>query len=237
VGKIKRFVVCDDDVNFVEELAQTLHELYPACSVEHMYGPEALEASLREDSSGADVLLVDIELRGKNSIDLVKKFLKPSSPLQVVYVTGFMHYCTEVYDTKHCSFLVKPVSRQQLRHAVEMAYHSLNRDREAGISVKANGGTRIVYIPSILYAESHGRCLKIVSDEERVDTYEKLKDLLDVLDRRFLACHKSFVVNMDRVRQYCGDVFVMDNGDTIPISQTRRKEVREKFACYMGGLT
>ena len=214
-----------------------LHGLYPGCFVEHMYGPEALEASLREDSSGADVLLVDIELRGKNSIELIKKFLKPSAPLQVVYITGYVHYCTDVYDTKHCSFLVKPVTPERLRHAVEKAYHSLNRDREAGVSVKTNGGIRIIYIPSLLYAESHGRCLRVVSTQEQVDTYEKLGDFAQNLDRRFLVCHKSFLVNMDHVKQYCGDRFLMDDGAVIPISQTKRKTVRETFTRYVGGLS
>jgi DNA-binding LytR/AlgR family response regulator len=233
---MKRFVVCDDDIAFVEQLASMLHACYSACTVEHMYGPEALEASLREDSSGADVLLVDIELRGKSSIDLIKKYLKPSSPLQIIYVTGYMHYCTAVYDTKHCSFLVKPITLETLRHAVELALAALERDRETGVSVKTNGGVRIVYIPSLLYAESHGRCLSLVSDEERVEIYEKMDDFRDGLDRRFVSCHKSYLVNMDRVRQFCGNVFIMDNGQTIPISQTRRKEVREIFARYMGGL-
>lgn len=59
---MKRFIVCDDDPAFVMDMAQRLHELYPGCFVEHMYGPDALEVSLRQDISGADVLLVDVEL-------------------------------------------------------------------------------------------------------------------------------------------------------------------------------
>ena len=119
---MKRFVVCDDDIAFVEHMASMLHECYSVCTVEHMYGPEALEASLREDSSGADIMLVDIELRNKNSIELIKRYLKPSSPLQIIYVTGHQEYCSEVYDTKHCSFLVKPVTPEKLRHAVDIAF-------------------------------------------------------------------------------------------------------------------
>ena len=42
---------------------------------------------------------------------------------------------------------------------------------------------------------------------------------------------------MDRVKQYRGDSFVMDNGQVIPISQTKRREVREIFARYAGGVS
>ena len=123
-----------------------------------------------------------------------------------------------------------------VRHAVEQAYCSLGHDQEAGVSVKTKGGIRIIYIPSLLYAESHGRCLQVVSTQEKVETYEKLGDFAQELDRRFVICHKSFLVNMDHVRQYCGTHFIMDNGAEIPISQTKRKTVREQFTRYMGGL-
>lgn len=234
---MKRFIVCDDDVGFVMDVAQRLHELYPGCFVEHMYGPDALEVSLRQDISGSDVLLVDIELREKRSIDLIRKYLRPSSPMQVIYVTGHMHYCTEVYDTKHCSFLVKPFDNDQLKHAVELAYRAYEREAKSGVSVKTGGGLRIISAPSLLYVESHGRCLRLVTDEEQVETYEKLKSFAEAVDRRFLICHKSFLVNMDRVRQYHGDCFIMDNGQKIPISQTKRKEVRELFTRYAGGIS
>ena len=230
---MKRFVECDDEIEYVEQTASVLHELYDACSVEHMYGPDALEASLREDSSGADVLLTEIELRGKNSIELIKKWLKPSSPLQIIYLTKYIHYCTDVYDTKHSSFLVKPVTPEKLRHAINIAFSALEKDRIAGITVKTNGGTRIIYIPSLLYVESHGRRLCLISDQEQIETYEKMTDFCTDLDCRFLLCHKSYLINMDHVRQYCGNSFLMDNGEHIPISQTRRKYAKLTFAHYM----
>lgn len=230
---MKRFIVCDDDVAFVEQMAQTLHALYP-CRVEHMYGPGALEASLREDCSGSDVLLTDIELHGRNSIDIIRRYLKPSSPLQVIYVTGYTHYCTDVYDTKHSSFLVKPVTQQALAHAVEIAYRSLARDRENGITVRAAGGVRIISSASLLYTEVRGRSLFLVTDTERITANGRLKEFMDGLDRRFLQCHKSYVINMDRVREFSGTSFLMANGTDIPVSQTHRHEAREIFLRYVG---
>ena len=70
-----------------------------------------------------------------------------------------------------------------------------------------------------------------------METYEKMKNFAELVDRRFLICHKSFLVNMDRVKQYRGDSFVMDNGQVIPISPTKRREVREIFARYAGGVS
>ena len=59
-----RFIICDTDTDFLGKLAIALHHNFDPCSVEYMYGPSALEVSLRSDSGGADVLLTEIELRG-----------------------------------------------------------------------------------------------------------------------------------------------------------------------------
>ena len=65
-----RFMICDTDPEFLNKLAATLHNNFDPCTVEYMYGPSALEVSLRSDSGGADVLLTEIELRDQSSISI-----------------------------------------------------------------------------------------------------------------------------------------------------------------------
>ena len=79
-----RFMICDTDTEFLDKLATALHNNFDPCSIEYMYGPSALEVSLRSDSGGADVLLTEIELRDNNSISIIAKYLKESSPLQII---------------------------------------------------------------------------------------------------------------------------------------------------------
>ena len=87
-----RFVICDTDRVFLDKLAAVLHETFNPCSVEYMYGSAALEASLRADPGGADVLLTEIELNRENAIDIIEQNLKDSSPLQIIYMTSKIEY-------------------------------------------------------------------------------------------------------------------------------------------------
>ena len=192
-----------------------------------MYGPSALEVSLRSDSGGADVLLTEIELRGYNAISIIAQYLKESSPLQIIYMTPKIEYCTEVYETRHCGFLLKPIR-------LERALRLLEEKKAKGIVVQRGSSLHILSPQSLLYVESHGRVLKIVTDSEIIETYDKMDHFSFQLDKRFLQCHKSYLVNMERVKRYCGDSFLMGNETTIPISQSRRKIVRQQFLDYMG---
>lgn len=229
-----RFMICDTDVDFLGKLAAALHHNFDPCSVEYMYGPSALEVSLRSDSGGADVLLTEIELRGYNAISIIAQYLKESSPLQIIYMTPKIEYCTEVYETRHCGFLLKPIRLERLVRDVQRALRLLEEKKAKGIVVQRGSSLHILSPQSLLYAESHGRVLKIVTDSEIIETYDKMDHFSFQLDKRFLQCHKSYLVNMERVKRYCGDSFLMVNETTIPISQSRRKTVRQQFLDYMG---
>ena len=131
-----RFMICDTDVEFLQKLAGVLHQLYDPCTVEYMYGPSALEASLAADAGGADILITEIELRSKSAIDIIERNLKPSSPLQIIYMTPKMDYCTEVYRTRHCGFLMKPVQKQMLKRDIARATKLLEMRKEHGIVIQ-----------------------------------------------------------------------------------------------------
>ena len=229
-----RFLVCDTYTDYAGRVAAALHRLYEPCSVQYMYGPDALEVALRANSGAGDILLTEVELRGRNSIDIIGRHLKASSPLQVIYVTAQIEYCSQVYETRHSGFLLKPVNLDLFQKAVARAMESLRQAKATGIAVQRGGTIHVVSSVCLLYMESRGRVVRLCTDEEILESYDKLDTLTGQMDERFLQCHKSYVVNMDRVRQFQGDRFLMENGVEIPISQSRRKDVRQRFLAYLG---
>lgn len=229
-----RFLVCDTDTDYAGRVAAALHRLYEPCSVQYMYGPDALEVALRANSGAGDILLTEVELRGRNSIDIIGRHLKASSPLQVIYITAQIEYCSQVYETRHSGFLLKPVNLDLFQKAVARAMESLRQAKATGIAVQRGGTIHVVSSVCLLYMESRGRVVRLCTDEEILESYDKLDTLTGQMDERFLQCHKSYVVNMDRVRQFQGDRFLMENGVEIPISQSRRKDVRQRFLAYLG---
>lgn len=230
-----RFGICDTDTQFLSKLADALHRLFDPCKVEYMYGPLALEVYLQSDKAvDVDILIVEIELRQQNAIGLVSRYMEENSATQVIFMTSKIEYCTEVYEARHCGLLLKPIQVKSLERDVKRALMLLKQAKESGILVQKNGTAHIVRAASLIYVESHGRIIKVKTDTETLESYEKVSDFIYRLDGRFLQCHKSYVVNMDRVSKFQGESFLMDNGVVVPISQSRRKDVREHFLKYMG---
>lgn len=229
-----RFKICDTDVKFLEQLANMLHQLYTPCTVEYMYGPDVLEVSLRSSSGDAEVLLTEIDLRNRKSFDIIRRWQKDIDSTQIIYITSHMEYCTAVYDTRHSGFLVKPIHPKELKHAVDRALDELRKQKHRGLQVRQGRNVHVISFSDLHRVESHGRLLRLITEKEQVEIYGKLENLLEQMDQRFLRCHQSHLINMDYVSRYTGDSFLMKGDISIPISQSKRREARERFLDYLG---
>ena len=90
-------------------------------------------------------------------------------------------------------------------------------------------GSRVVLVePSrISYIESDRRKVRIHAGAEEIEAYASLSDLSAELPASFIQCHKSFLVNMDHVKELKADSVVLSSNQVVPVSQKRRKFVRE----------
>ena len=205
-------VIVEDDAAQAE-IIRSMIECSPRggeLAIEHVVDAESLTARLAEEPA-IDVLVMDIELGSEdaNGIDLVKRYFPAGCGTQVIYVTGFVEYCTSVYRTEHLYFLVKPFAQDDLDDALSRAFERLEADASKPLSVRL--GSRVVLVePSrISYIESDRRKVRIHAGAEEIEAYASLSDLSAELPASFIQCHKSFLVNMDHVKELKADSVVL----------------------------
>lgn len=51
----------------------------------------------------------------------------------------------------------------------------------------------------------------------------------------FFRCHRSYLVNMARIKRIGQDALIMPDGMTVPLSKHRRRAFLDAFSNYMGG--
>lgn len=227
---MRQILICDDDAEQQEQLRGLVGRLIgTGVSVIACDSVNRLERTL-EKAPPPDVVLMDIEL-GQNlcGIDVVKRLFPAGSGVQVIYITGYMEYCTRVYETEHISFLVKPVRAEELKAALNRALERVAAGGRAGIVVHA--GTQLRFLPfsELRYLESAGRKIKFHWDGQICESYARLKDTVRELDDRFYQCHKSFVVNLDYVASCDGRDYALTTGERVPISGRSRMEAKSAF--------
>ena len=233
---VYQLIILEDQREHTSQLVSLLDD-YPhqnSFALHCMSTAEELEDYL-SDGNRADILLCDIQLgeNQANGIQLVQRLFPPRCGTQVIYVTGYVEYCTRVYETDHIYFLTKPVNRADLYAALDRGISLLNERFSRCITVQT--GRRVLRLmpDSIRYIESDRRKVRIYTDAETVEAYSSLSSLLTLSQADFVHCHKSFLVNMARIAQLENDHFLLSSGERVPISSKRHKQTRESFLRYL----
>ncbi len=105
-----------------------------------------------------------------------------------------------------------------------------------GIMVKKRNTIYKIDLDDVLYISKNLRlsCIITISGEEHT-FYAKFEEIQPFLNKSFLQCHKSYIVNLDRVIALQAAWFWLENGENLPISQKRRKKSREYYQNYLRG--
>lgn len=183
-----------------------------------------------------NILLTDIDLgaEGPDGIALVEELFPPESGTQIIYFTGYpLRFCTRVYRTEHIYFLTKPLEQEPLFDALDRALERLAHREERRVLVQNGGRVIPLFTGEILYVESDRRLARFYTDGGTVECYRSLSALLPQLGPGFVQCHKSFLVNMSRVRQMEPGGFRLRSGVLIPISQSHKKAARAAYLHYL----
>ena len=181
-----------------------------------------------------DIVFMDIELgKGENGIHAVSRLIPETLKTQVIYITGYLKYCTQVYRTPHISFLVKPFKPIEVQTALEQAFKKKKKMELEGIGITVH--SQIICIPFFyfFYIESFGRKLRFVCIDTTYESYMRLKDAIPLLDTRFFQCHKSYIVNLGQVAIYDAKNYVLRSGEYIPISAKYRRDAKRIFMNFL----
>ena len=225
-----RILICDDDPVFCDELERDLeqYEIIHRLEFEILKvfsGEQALDALAQGDW---DVLFMDIEMPTINGVEAGKRVREQlqNYSLKIIYVSSRQEYAMDLFKVDTFDFLIKPVAYEELEAVLDKLQKTLDRNGEMFVYRKKGQAVRC-RLEDILYFESWLKKTIIVTRQKEAEFYAPLKDIYEELkDKKFFYCHKSILVNYDRVAEFHYDRLVLDNGKELEISQSKRKEVR-----------
>lgn len=226
--------VCDDEKIICEEIrafAQRYAE-EKNCSVDCsiFLSGEALYESL-ERGNYFDAIFLDIKLLHINGIEIgeyIRRQLKDMLS-QIVYISSRPEYAMELFATHPLDFLTKPISFEKFSVCLNQTAE-LKSKRGAFFSYNCRGERRRIPLSNILYFESQNRKIYVTRINGKEEYYGKLNDVeMQVDDYGFLRIHKSFIVNPQYVDIYGKTTVTMNNGDILPVSRDKQKEIAAKI--------
>jgi response regulator of the lytR/algR family len=198
------YLICDDEPAAAESLKAKIAELEPDSSVRIFTTLQALLFNIEDFADRIDGVFMDIKLRNANGISGAARLLASHPEIKLVYITGYAsEYIQELYcvDSKAlpAAILTKPIEMKYLRNALSKIHE---REKQAELLPIKNGGT-VTYL-------STAEIISIVSDKRKliirhqggcVEIYGRLSDYREKLPASFAQCHKSCIVNLNRINR------------------------------------
>jgi two-component system, LytTR family, response regulator LytT len=191
------------------------------------------EASARLDESPIDLLLLDLNLHGRDGMELLKASVAGS--FHTIIVSANIDHALRAFEFGVVDFVPKPFTKERLALALARVTERGSRAGGAAkfLAVKKYGKVELVEIDRVLYVEGAGAYAELVLDDGKRELHDKtLEKLHALLPPGFERIHKSFVVRWSAVKALHaqeGSRYEAElrSGLRLPVGRARYKELRE----------
>lgn len=197
-------VLLDDQILAIEILKDDLLKLSEIEIVATFTDP--IDAYQFLEKNTIDLLFTDISMHNLIGTDLVKRL---TNPPMVVFTTAYSKFAIEGYELNIVDYLLKPISFERLRKAVEKAYHlyTLKNEQiqERAITLFVEYKKVRILESKIIYIEGLKDYVKIITDDNPKPILSRmnLKKMQTLLSgHNFYRIHQSFIVNINKVTAY-----------------------------------
>ncbi len=204
-----------------------------------------------------DAIFLDVRMPDLDGVQLGRVLRRFAAPPALVFVSAYDSAAVDAFELRALDYLLKPVGRRRLEEALERVAASASRhdarcrgrlpaasrlergdggEREVIAVANLRGGaTRLIARGSILYLQSHGDFVRVVTDGGRY----LLRATLAEIARRwepfgFVRVHRQYVANLRNaveVRPQLGGTaqLAFGDGETIPIARRHVAELGRRL--------
>lgn len=231
-----RTAICDDESFFLEKLFPLINEQNNNKEVTSYSSPQKLMTDIRSGYN-PELVFMDIYFENniKNGIDYAEEICRILPNVQIIFVTGNNRYSQDIFqkDVNICGFLLKDIDPDKLKYLFDKAKTKLLELENNNLVIVNKDATYVVQIEKLLYIESRGHLLVFKTEEEEFLTYGKVEEYRSRLSVNFFQCHKSYLVNMDKISRIEGNLIFMGKDIRVPIARSKYKETYHTFFSHI----
>jgi len=173
---------------------------------------DAMEALQKLKEQRIDLMFLDINMPKITGLSFLKSL---QNPPEVIITTAYSKYALQGFELNVTDYLLKPFSFDRFFTAVNKVVEKLNHrgnhaPEDPFVLIKADKTLHKVACSSILFVEAFGDYVKIHTDDASILTNSTFTALLEELPpAKFVRCHKSFAVNIDKLKSISGNQIAM----------------------------
>lgn len=180
-------------------------------------------------NNNCDLIFLDIQMPELTGINFMKIV---GDSHKYILTTAYSEYALEGYEHHVVDYLLKPISFDRFYKSVEKARERFSfseNKKEPYFFVKSSGQQHRINYNDILYIESIKDYVNIRTTDQEYIVLDTLKSLEIQLSEAFVRIHKSFIVNLDKIKNIGLKKLVLESEQEIPIGESYRANLMNKL--------
>ena len=205
----------------------------------------AAEAKQVVEQQEVEAIFLDINMPDLNGIDFAKSVEQDHSrgPI-MVFTTAYAEYAIEGYKANAVGYLLKPYGFDEFETAAQKVRDIHEIRQQAATEVTTDGTANdVIFVKSdykivridtnaIRYIEAMSEYLRIACDDrdKPVIVLLSMKKIEEHLpSSRFMRIHRSYIINLNKLREVKKNHVVLDDNSTMPIGDN----YKDAFMAYL----
>ncbi len=239
--------ICDDQKATRDLIKKYILDVTGSHSIYEFRSGEELLSFIKNDED-LDIVFLDIDFKdGFDGMEIAKQIKGAQIDEAVVggglpfivFVTGYPERMQDAFDVRAFQFLVKPVDQGKFSLVLLQAEKEIkNLKAHNHVSgeyvISINGRKQMIDKNRIRYIESVGRKARLCMDDEDVEIYARMPDIVSDLGDGFFQTHRSFIVNLDAVIGYEKSEVRLRDGMKVPLSRHKYREFLDAYMVRVG---
>lgn len=222
-----RIAIVDDEERWRKEICHRVRGYYPDADIETFSSGDVF----LEGAEVYDIVFMDVEMDGRDGFETIKEYSEYNRNGKVVFLTTHMEMANRGFCVNAFRYLDKVNLDEDMREAVGAVNATFKKEKIVCIPTIHEGELKL-RSGAILYAETEKRNVRIHIDgveDSGCITRMSMAELETLLGDAFFRCHKSFIVNLDKISRINKIDLTLKNGETVMVGRNNRAELKQKY--------
>lgn len=223
-----RVAILDSDEKNMEYLSGFIKERYGSWAVNAYATAFAMATAVYDEFKGdAELLIIHVE--SESHIELARDLQEYFPHLRIIFYARTTEWAEKIFRAEPSYFLCLPFRGEAVEMALGRVKTGCEEDIGRTLTIQTRGQKQKLRFSAIRYLESMGRKMFLYTDSGSFETYMTMEEALQKLPVQFIQCHRSYIVNSDRIEKYCADELALTEGVLVPISRTYQKNLKARI--------
>ena len=179
-----------------------------------------------------DIIFLDFNLRDMKCLVLAKKIREVLEDVPIILVSSSMDHALDGYKVRTNRFLYKENLESTFTECMDDICEEIREHSKTILLSCVEGEIRFRISEIVMLENERHKCIIHLQDRyyhiyEKLDTFEQL-----LRAHGFLRVHKSYLVNMQHIRNINSYVMTLDNGVKVSVPKARYKDVKREYADF-----